>query len=125
MWTSTIYAVNKDDQRPTAVILFTDNVKYKRLETIDLNGLDSNSFKSRVESMRKNFETSFSFIDGLTTDFSLTIEVPPELTKEELARQAYELARFSLLKSKQDLDLGLKSQEEYNLELSLTLQLKP
>jgi hypothetical protein len=71
-WTATVQQVNKDSQRPTAVVLFTDSVKYKREETFDLNGQTLEQFKNAVEAKRKTFEDQFTWVDTFTTSTPIT-----------------------------------------------------
>lgn len=106
-WAATLYQINKDSERPTVVILFTDGVKYKRLETLQLDGHTSTSFRATVENMRTNFESSFSFIDSLTLDFQLKPDDKPVSSPAEAARSKYFKDLFVLQGMKQAIVNGL------------------
>lgn len=122
-WTATLTSVNtKDAQRPTAVVVFTDNVKHKREETFDLNGMSSATFRARVEVKRVEFETSFDFIDTVDpATFSLKPDPPIEPTPEELARRKYAIDRFRLQALLQDVSFGLLAADDKEVTEQLSL----
>jgi hypothetical protein len=82
MWTAQIQEIRKDPSRPLAIVLFTDGVKYKREEAIDLTNMSAANFRARVDSLRKGFEDAFTFIDSLTVDFDLTPTALPTPTPD-------------------------------------------
>jgi hypothetical protein len=114
MWTAQIYQINKDEGQPTAVVLFTDNVKYKRLETIPLQGLTASSFRARVEAMRKGFEESYTFIDSVNPKtFDLTpLPVTPPV-EDSLNHK-----RMSLGSLLNDKTIGLIDQATYDQQVA-------
>lgn len=90
MWTATLYQVDNNGQRASAVVLFTDGVKYKLLETFDLQGLVSSSFRSRIEDRRKQLEDSYSFIDTLDIKtFNLAPDASPTPTQNDIDKQKF------------------------------------
>lgn len=97
MWTAIVQQVNKDSERPTAVILFTDGVKYKRLETFDLNGITFEQFKLQVEAKRKMFEDQFTWVDTFTTSTPITPTVEVK-TQAEIDRDTFFAAYTKLQK---------------------------
>lgn len=126
MWTSKLIQVNNEDQRTTAVVLFTDNTKYKLLETFDLQGLTSSDFRNRVESKRKTFEDSYSFVDTINVEtFDLSPDAKEEPTPEQEKELAYVRERMMLESAKRDLDLKLITQEEYDAILQKVKDIKP
>lgn len=124
MWTATLQQIEKDE-RPRAVILFTDNTKYKLLETFSLDGHTAESFRNTVESRRKALETSYAFIDTIDTNFDLTPTPKHEPTADELAQREYLAQRLALAQLKTDLDLKLITQEEYDAKLAEVTAIKP
>jgi hypothetical protein len=88
-WTATVQQVNKDSDRPTAVILFTDGLKYKRLETFDLNGLTFEQFKSVVEAKRKMYDDQFTWVDTFTTSTPITPTAAPVKTQAEIDKDTF------------------------------------
>lgn len=117
MWIATLQQINKDSEKPTAVVLFTDN-KYKRLETIDLTGMTAEGFRNRVESMRLNFESSFTFIDTLDPQTFVLTPTPVILTPEQQKQAQVNAAKMALAQASQDLALKLLTQAEYDQKVT-------
>jgi hypothetical protein len=103
MWTATLHQVDKEQR--TAVVLFTDSAKYKFLDTIDLKGHTSKSFRDNVEGRRLQYESLYSFVDSIDPKtFSLTPDSATPLTQAELAKQQFykDLGQLNLLKQFKD-----------------------
>jgi len=121
-WTVALLEVVPDSQRPLARVLFTDNVKHKRVEPIELSGLDAASFKARVEVMRAGFEAQFAFID--TADpatFDLKPAPPKPPTPEEVKRAQYMVDRVRLEVLVRDVALGIIAPDAKELTAQLAL----
>jgi hypothetical protein len=124
MWTAQLQEIRKDANRPLAIVLFTDGVKYKRIEPIDLTNLSATAFRARIESLRKGFEDSFTFIDSLTVDFDLT---PPPVststpTLDEIAQSALMAKRVALNAALQDFTVKLIDQATYDAQVAAILK---
>lgn len=127
-WTATLVKVTPDDQKPIARVEFTDGVKHKRNEPIDLNGvIDDKTLRARIEALRLGFEKQFTFIDALDpATFVLTPDPPKPPTADEQQRIDYTLARGRLQVLVQDVALGLLTvdAQEYKDQLTLVLSLR-
>lgn len=114
MWTATFQEVNKDTR--TAVILFTDGIKYKVLGSFDLEGQTSSQFRNQVEARRAQLEASYGFIDSLDPkSFNLTPDanIPP--TAADLDKQHYLKLTFKLASAKRQVDLGVVDANDKSL----------
>lgn len=121
-WTVTLLEIVPDSQRPIAKVLFTDNVKHKRVEPIELSGLTATAFKARVESMRAGFEAQFSFIDSVdAATFDLTPDTPKQPTPEEAKRTKYFIDRGRLEVLIRDVALGIIAPDAQELKTQLAL----
>lgn len=120
MFTAKIISKTKEEGIIALTVEFTDGVS---TYTEVVKPQDEDGLKYWLEARIKSLETSkqLETADNIGKPIVfIEKEVLPETPE-----QIYYNSRWKLLEHKQDLDLGLITQEEYDTELSKVLALKP
>lgn len=114
MFTPALVEINKQDPaNPFAVVLYTDNLKYKFLEKFPLKNLTATSFRNQVEAKRLEYE-SYSFIDTLDTSFDLTPDDNTP-TQDQLNRRKYFKDKSLLINMMELVTLGIKKSTDQDI----------
>lgn len=121
MWTAQIESIVKDDTNPRVVVVFTNGI-HTRTETISLINLAEKGFRQQIQTMKDNFERTFTFIDSLTVDYDFT---DAGLTAAEQAERDLAEKRFKLFSLKEDLSLGLISDADFATAQAEIIALTP
>ena len=115
--------------------MFTHKIVKKEIvnNTLSFDFEFTDGVKTFVENIRPQDEvglkhwlrsrlTSLNSLDGLETlnvgDSVVLDEVVPELTPEEIKKREYEEAKYKLVTLKQEVELGLKTQAEFDVEVN-------
>ena len=119
MFTAKIISKTKEEGILALTVEFTDGVS---TYTEVVKPQDEDGLKYWLEARIKSLETSkqLETADNIGKPIVFTENEVPTETPEQI----YYQARWKLLEYKQDLDLGLITQSEYDTELSKVIALK-
>jgi hypothetical protein len=126
MWTAEIKQVSRSSANPLCVvqvsILFDDGSDRRHTINENFSNTSSDALKTYCRQRIAQLEAIDAFVSAPPLgplDLEVKKPEPVEPTEEQIAAQKYAQEKQALIQAKQELDLGLLTEEEFAAQLEL------